>query len=76
MNMHQKNEVLVNDADEIEKLRRRVSELQQQRDTVRRTFCFIIASGNFNARDGNTAHRVGAEWVAELNGWDCFKETA
>lgn len=46
----------------------------RERDTVRRTFCFIIASGNFNARDGNTAHRVGAEWVAELNGWDCFKE--
>ena len=49
---------------------------RRERDSIRRTFCFIIASGNFNARDGNTAYRCGAEHVAELNNWDCFKESA
>ncbi|NBX33037.1 MAG: hypothetical protein EBR07_09970 [Planctomycetes bacterium] len=46
----------------------------RERDSIRRTFCFIIASGNLNARDGNTAFRIGAEHVAELNHWKCFKE--
>jgi hypothetical protein len=49
-------------------------EARRERDSIRRTFCFIIASGNFNARDGNTAYRCGAEHVAELNHWRCFEE--
>jgi hypothetical protein len=51
-----------------------VKTLRAERDTIRRTFCFMIASSNLNARDGNTAFRIGAEWVAELNHWKCFEE--
>jgi hypothetical protein len=51
-----------------------IDRLRRERDSIRRTFCFIIASGNLNARDGNTAFRIGAEWVAELNHWKCFEE--
>lgn len=48
--------------------------LRVERDAIRRVFCFIIASGNLNVRDGNTQYRSSAEYVAELNHWDCFKE--
>lgn len=48
--------------------------LRAQRDTIRRTFCLMIASGDWNIRDGSTAFRSGAEHVAELNHWDCFRE--
>ena len=51
-----------------------IDRLRRERDSIRRTFCFIIASGNLNARDGNTAYRCGAEHVAELNHWRCFEE--
>ena len=48
--------------------------LRVERDAIRRVFCFIIASGNLNVRDGNTQYRSSAEHVAELNHWNCFKE--
>lgn len=73
--------VFLEAADEIERLRgmlevqnEMVKHYVQERDSIRRTYCFIIASGNFNARDGNTAFKGEAEYVAELNRWDCFKD--
>ena len=67
-------ETVTQSADEIMQLRQQVKDLRAERDSIRRTFCFIIASGNLNARDGNTAFRIGAEHVAELNHWKCFEE--
>lgn len=75
-------------ADEIERLRNELDgtqlayrgasydrdRMRKERDTIRRTFCLMIASGDWNIRDGSTAFRIGAEHVAELNNWDCFKE--
>jgi len=61
-------------ADELQQLRQQVEEMRAERDAIRRTFCFMVASGNLNVRDGNTQYRSTAEYVAELNHWDCFKE--
>ena len=61
-------------ADELQQLRQQVQDMRGERDAIRRTFCFMVASGNLNVRDGNTQYRSTAEYVAELNHWDCFKE--
>lgn len=61
-------------ADELQQLRQQVADMRGERDAIRRTFCFMVASGNLNVRDGNTQYRSTAEYVAELNHWDCFKE--
>lgn len=63
----------MSESEEIMQLRQQVSNLRGERDAIRRVFCFMIASGNLNVRDGNTQYRSSAEYVAELNHWDCFE---
>jgi hypothetical protein len=55
-------------------MRMQWAKTKRQRDAIRRTFCLMIASGNFNARDGDTAFLDRAKDVAKVNGWNCFAE--
>ena len=64
----------MSESEDIMQLRQQITKLRAERDAIRRTFCFMVASGNLNVRDGNTQYRSSAEYVAELNHWDCFKE--
>jgi hypothetical protein len=63
----------MNESEDIMQLRQQITKLRAERDAIRRTFCFMVASGNLNVRDGNTQYRSSAEYVAELNRWDCFE---